>query len=79
MIGQKEVRNMTQGTSLSDDFVASLLRSQISALQDLLYCVENGAVDSDYLLESVRALGRKSRQIVGFCEQIKSLDHALLK
>jgi hypothetical protein len=70
---------MTQGTNLNDDFVASMLRAQIASLQDLLYCVENGVVDSDYLLESVRALGRKSRQIIGFCEQIKNLDHALLK
>ena len=70
---------MTQGSKQNDDFVASMLRAQIASLQDLLYCVENGVVDSDYLLESARALARKSRQIVDLCEQIKKLDYALLK
>ena len=70
---------MAQGPNLNDDFVASMLRAQIGALQDLLYCVENGVGDSDYLLESVKALGRKNRQIINLCERIKDLNRALAK
>jgi hypothetical protein len=70
---------MTQGLSQNDDFVASMLRAQIASLQDLLYCVENGVVDGDYLLESAKALGRKNKRIISLCVQIKNLDQALLK
>lgn len=70
---------MTKEFNQNDDFIASLLRSQISALQDLLYCVENNVVDSAYMLESIKVLGRKNRQIINLCEQIKDLDRALAK
>ena len=54
-----------------------MIRSQIGALHDLLYCLENNIVDGNYMAEAVKMLGRKNQQIIKFCEQMNKLESSL--
>jgi len=62
---------------LNEDHAASMIRSQIGALQDLLYCLENNIVDGSYMVHCIKMLERKNQQIVRFCEQMNSLEVSL--
>lgn len=68
---------MSKDLSLNEDLAASMIRSQIGALQDLLYCLENNIVDGNYMAEAVKMLGRKNQQIIKFCEQMNKLESSL--
>ena len=68
---------MSKDLSLNEDLAASMIRSQIGALQDLLYCLENNIVDGSYMSEAIKMLGRKNQQIVKFCEQMNKLESSL--
>jgi hypothetical protein len=68
---------MSKNLSLNEDLAASMIRSQIGALQDLLYCLENNIVDGNYMTEAIKMLGRKNQQIIKFCEQMSKLESSL--
>ena len=68
---------MSKDFALNEDLAASMIRSQIGALQDLLYCLENNIVDGSYMIETIKMLGRKNQQIVKFCEQMSELESSL--
>ena len=68
---------MSKDFALNEDLAASMIRSQIGALQDLLYCLENNIIDGGYMIESIKMLGRKNQQIIRFCEQVNKLESSL--
>ena len=68
---------MSKDFGLNEDLAASMIRSQIGALQDLLYCLENNIVDGSYMIEAIKMLGRKNQQIIKFCEQMSTLESSL--
>jgi hypothetical protein len=68
---------MSKDFAMNKDLAASMIRSQIGALQDLLYCLENNIVDGSYMIESIKMLGRKNQQIIKFCEQMSKLESSL--
>ena len=59
-----------------DDYIAGLLRSQIGASQNMLYCLENNLLDSEYLKDGLKKLEKGQRQIVNLFAQIDNKSEA---
>lgn len=61
--------DMIREKGCNGDYVAGILRSQISVSQNMLYCLENNTLDQEYLKEGLKMLGKYYRQIGNMCDQ----------